>query len=136
MAKLTERQQRFVKHYISTGNARLSAENAGYSQPQIMGSRLLKSKVVAAALVKHAAAQSEQQGITRQAKKKRLSEIIEGDDDRLSMQAIDIDNKMEAEYVQKHEIDMGINKLTEQELEAEFIEDLRSRGYTVIEPNE
>ena len=105
MAKLTERQRRFVEHYVSTGNALESARLAGYKSTHAQAQRLIQNDTIKGELAKQAEAHSEQLGITRQGKKKRLQEIAEGDDDRLSMQAIDIDNKMEAEYVQKVQVE-------------------------------
>ena len=137
MATLTERQKRFVENYQTSGNASEAARLAGYKSPEVEGCRLLKNAKVVTALTTHTENRAVIAGITRQAKKERLQNIIEGEDDKLSMQAIDIDNKMEAEYVQRQEVALSIIKdKTDAEIEEMFIDDLRARGYVVIAPNE
>ena len=49
---LTAKQERFVAEYLKTGNQTQSAIAAGYSSPEVEGSRLLKNAKVAAEVAK------------------------------------------------------------------------------------
>ena len=136
MAKPTERQRRFVENFLTTGNASVSARQAGYKNPDQQGARLLRNDRVISELSKYQESKTTIAGITREAKKERLMHIIEGDDDKLSMQAIDIDNKMQAEYVQKIEDVTNYNDLPEEEVIIAVLLELESRGYRIIPPRE
>ena len=132
MVKLTERQRLFVQHY--TGNATEAARLAGYKSPEVEGCRLLKNAKVVSVLTTRVQVQESNAGITRAQKKERLKQIIEGEDDKLAMQAIDIDNKMQAEYIQKHEVTHNFQDKTDDEVLADVIADLEARGYKVVPP--
>jgi len=47
---LNMRQQKFVDHYVSTGNATRSAELSGYTHPNVQGPRLLVNVGVKASI--------------------------------------------------------------------------------------
>ena len=134
MATLTERQRRFVENFLTTGNASVSARKAGYKNPDQQGARLLRNDRVVTELTRHQESKTTIAGITREAKKERLMHIIEGEDDKLSMQAIDIDNKMQAEYVQKIEDVTNYNDLSADEVLVTVLLELESRGYKVVKP--
>jgi phage terminase small subunit len=134
--KLSEKRRRFVEEYVACGEAKAAAIKAGYSRRSAkqLGERLTRDDQIRAEILKHTKAKSEEIGATRKDKRERLLQIIEGQDDKLSMQAIDIDNKMCAEYIQKHEVQHNFQNKSDDEVLADVIADLEARGYKVVPP--
>ena len=116
------------------GNATEAARIAGYKHPNVAGAKLVKISYIEEEMLRRRKNIEEEVGATRQEKRKRLELIMGGNDDRLAMQAIDIDNKMCAEYVQKMEVQHNFQDLSDDEVLKRVIEDLRERGYKVELP--
>jgi phage terminase small subunit len=106
MAKLTERQQRFVKHY--TGNATEAAKLAGYSEKSAhyQGCILLKNPKILKALENKKDRASIVQATLHQELYdfwKMMMKDAEGDNNRLK--ASEMLAKAEAMFVQRHEVE-------------------------------
>lgn len=48
---MNERQKRFVEHFVKCGNMTEAARLAGYAQPAMQGSRLMKNDEILAAML-------------------------------------------------------------------------------------
>jgi len=134
--KLTERQKRFVQHYARDPNALQAAKKAGYKSPGVEGHRLLKNAKIVTALRSLTGKAEAKRIMSIEDRKKRLSEIANDSDKRTSMIALDLLNKMEAVYIQKHEVKTNFQNKSDDEVIQDVIRELESRGYKVIAPDE
>jgi len=117
---------------IAQGNATEAAKVAGYKSAEVEGCRLLKLDKVCYEIRKRNTRLENKGILTRQEKLERLAEIARAADEKLAMQAIDIDNKMGGEYLTRVEI--NLSQKPEEEIIAGVIRGLEERGYTVIPP--
>ena len=134
MAKLTERQRKFVLFY--EGNATEAAVKAGYSAKSAysMGVQLLKNIKVAQALKeKHAPVEAKHIADAEE-RREILTNIAKGEDERTAVKAIDVLNKMDAVYIQKQEITHNFQGKSKEEVIQMAIKELESLGYKVIPP--
>lgn len=126
--KLTPRQQRFVEAYSLEPNATRAALAAGYSKRTApsQGARLLKNANVAAELQKRGKAREAKALMTADERAEVLDAIIKGERGEPTtnlagevigmgppklkdvLKAIDLRNKMDGCYVQRHEGAVGL----------------------------
>jgi len=118
--KLTLKQRRFIEAYIgeAQGNASEAAHLAGYSGTrktlEATGRQNLANPRIAKAILSLARREEKTSEFTRQKRIEMLIEIANTspkDADRLH--AIDICNKMNGEYIQRHQVE--VKDLTERE---------------------
>ncbi|MHA2064284.1 MAG: terminase small subunit [Candidatus Thorarchaeota archaeon] len=133
MAKLTERQRKFVLYYEGDGQS--AAIKAGYAENS---ARITASKLLTQPNIQKALAKKNEQIATPLIaslieRKEILSEIARQTDHKDRVKATDVLNKMDSIYIQKHEIKNWQNKSEEEIIQA-VIKDLESRGYKVIAP--
>jgi phage terminase small subunit len=110
---LTERELRFVDAFMgdAAGNGTEAARLAGYkgTQPRVLGvqaARLLKKASIQAEIAKRRAA-LEADGVTTALQRRQILTSIENDSTAhplARIKAIDVHNKMDGVYVEKHEV--------------------------------
>jgi phage terminase small subunit len=128
MAKLTEKQRRFVQHY--TGNATEAAKLAGYSEKSAysVGQENLRKPVIQKALqIK----QQEQESSTIASiaeRKEILTDIAKGENEKTAVKAIDVLNKMDALYIQRVKDETDYTGLSEEEMIADVLADSERRA--------
>ncbi len=137
------KQQRFVDAY--EGNATEAARIAGYKHPNKQGPKLLVKVGICEAIEKRHNPARQARLMDIQERQECLAEIAKDapilcvecgkkielatkNGDRIK--AVDVLNKMDALYVQKHEVTTYKN-MSEDEMEQEVIKRLEDRGYTV-----
>jgi len=107
--KLTERQKRFVREYLASGNATDAARNAGYATPNKTGPKLVKTGLVAAAIAEGAKRAERASIAGREERLEILTKLVRGEDelsgevvkpsDRIS--AASLISKMQGELITK-----------------------------------
>ena len=111
MAKHNLRLEKFAKYLRATGNAYQSAIKAGYSEKYAKARCADLSEKVGEKIKAAAAKEEKQIGLSREEKKELLRQImLDGEvevKDRLK--AMDIDNRMDGEYVDKKQITGNID---------------------------
>jgi phage terminase small subunit len=105
MAKLTEKQRKFVLYY--EGDATKAAIKAGYSPKtaHVTGYENLRKPMVAAALLKRQIPKDEKAVASVVRRQEILTEIAEQTDHKDRVKAVDVLNKMDALYIQRHEVE-------------------------------
>lgn len=134
--QLTQKQQRFIDAYLGEEaylNGTKAAEIAGYSAPHVAASKMLRNGKVSKALDKERSKRNKANAATRQYKLERLRAIMEGEDDKLAMQAIDLDNKMNNEYIQR--IQMNFDGMDNEKLNEESAQIMQQDGWVCFPPN-
>ena len=135
MAKLTEKQRRFVQHY--TGNATEAAKLAGYSEKSAhyQGCTLLKNPNVKKALDEKIAKSAEVQKDLHQELYefwRMMMKDADGDNNRIK--ASELLAKAESMFIQKQEITHNFQGKSKEEVIQMAIKELESLGYKVIPP--
>jgi len=104
MAKLTEKQRKFVLYY--EGDGQTAAIKAGYApnSARISASKLLTQPNIQKALAKRNEVNEVPTIASLIERKEILTAIAKGEDDKTKVKAIDVLNKMDAVYVQKVEL--------------------------------
>jgi phage terminase small subunit len=103
---LTTKEQRFVREYRVDGDAANAARRAGYAKAsaKVTGCRLLKKPEVAAAIANHESEKANQLIADAAERRELLTGIARsGKNPVAAIKAVDILNKMDGVYVQKHE---------------------------------
>ena len=133
---LTPKQQRFLDAYLGEAqlNGSKAATIAGYAAPEVTASQLLRNPKVARELERIRADRAKKDVASRTYKRERLRQIMEGEDDKLAMMAMEIDNKMQQEYVQR--IQMNFDGMDDNKLNEESAEIMRSSGWICISPDD
>ena len=105
---MTHRQELFIQEYIKTGNATHSAITAGYSKKTAysIGQRLLKNVDIKEAIDRLSKNIAINNIMTAKERQEFLTSLILNNDVKISdkLKALDILNKMTAEYIQKVEV--------------------------------
>jgi len=130
---LTEKQKTFVRNLPTAGSATEAARIAGYSEPDVYSSRLVNDsryKHVQDAIRRQEERLDKKVGLTLEDKKEKLRKIVKDGPDREAMTAIDLDNKMEAVYLQRTQSE-DIDPSDEQLLQ-KYIKKFNRLGYDVI----
>lgn len=127
--QLTEKQRRFIQAYMgkAQGNATEAARIAGYKKPMQQGSRLLTFVEVKKEIEARQVSSERRAILTREDRQELLSEIATtgGKDLGSRIKAMDVLNKMDGIYVQRHEIKAHLT-MTPQDTEQAAIEMFRS----------
>ena len=132
LPKLSHKQQKFLSAYLDGTNGTKAAEIAGYSIPEQSAHDLLKSPKIALHLAHHRKKAQKEDGASRRYKRERLRNIMEGDDDKLAMLAMEIDNKMQQEYVQR--VQMSYEGMDNEQLDEECAEIMQGNGWICFPP--
>ena len=117
------------------GNATKAARLAGYKHPNVQASGLVKLSAVKAAIQEFVAAEKVKTVMDRRERQEMLSLMGRGSfefDERI--RSIDVLNKMDGIYIQKHEISARVMNAPLGEIAEQTAEALRELGATVIPP--
>ena len=105
---MTHRQELFIQEYIKTGNATSSAIKAGYSKKtaRAIGQRLLTFVDIKKKIEELSQKIACNSIMTAKERQEYLTKLINAADVKVSdkLKALDILNKMTAEYIQKVEV--------------------------------
>lgn len=134
-APLNERQRRFIDAFMVCGTPVEAARRAGYKSVYVEGTRLLKRPAVVAEIARRREELRKKDHLDRDQKKQLLAQAATDSKsewkDRLK--AIDLDNKMDGVYVERHEHEVSINGPIDKLCEA-AAEQLRAMGWKVEPP--
>jgi phage terminase small subunit len=99
------RQKKFAEYYAQSGNAAMSAVQAGYSQKFVNtnASKLLQNTTIAQYIRELTEKAQEERIMTARERQAVLSDIARSGEDQDRIRAIDTLNKMTGEYVTKIE---------------------------------
>ena len=123
---LTAKEQRFIHEYRVDGDGANAARRAGYASKsaKVTACRLLKKPAIAEAIAHQEQGRANQAIANAQERRELLTLIARdiGEKNRLAaIKAMDTLNRMDAMYVQKHEVasmtKYDYSKLTDAELE-------------------
>ena len=129
MAKLTERQKRFVEFY--TGNATEAAIKAGYSKKTAysQGQRLLKNAEISSLVQER----HSEKVASVERRREILTDIAEGENEKAAIKAVDVLNKMDALYIQKVEDVTKYDGMTPEQLTTTTVDEvMKSETLTQI----
>ena len=135
MAKLTEKQRKFVLYY--EGNATEAATKAGYSpkSANVTGSKLLTNANIKKAINdKIARSEVVQKNLREELYTFWRMMVKDADGDNNRLKASELLAKAEAMFVQKVEDVTNYNDLPEEEVIIAVLLELESRGYRIIPP--
>lgn len=133
---LNARQSKFVAALLldPNRNGTKAAELAGYPNPAVTAHRLIRNSKIKAAIraadkeATHALILSVEQ------RKEALSKIIESGEEHNKIKAIDVLNKMEPVYINRHE--MHFDGMDNAKLNEESAEIMRQDGWICISPDD
>jgi phage terminase small subunit len=134
---LTIKQRKFLAAYLGEANrnAQESARIAGYKHPRAQANQILKNVAIQKRIEKADERVDQALIMTVEERKVRLTEIAQdGEDSRSAIKAIDVLNKMEPVYVQRHE--MNFDGMDVKQLNEESAEAMRADGWICISPDD
>ena len=103
-----------VAYMVAYHGKKARVNSKPYVQAAAAASRLVRNEKVAAALKELRKEPTEKAVLTRQRKREILSKKAEGKDDTAALRAIDIDNKMQGEYLPDQEdVQKGLHSIVD-----------------------
>ena len=98
--------EKFAKYYSASGNAYKSAIKAGYSEKYAKANSFKLLEKIGQKVKDNAKQEEKKIGLTRADKKAFLLKTINDPTVEIKdkLKAIDIDNRMDGEYIEKHEV--------------------------------
>lgn len=105
------RMEKFAKYYSASGNAYKSAIKAGYSEKYAKANSFKLLEKIGQRIKKDCAKENRLIGLTREKKKAKLESIVNNPESDINaiLKAIDIDNRMDGEYIDKKQISGDVN---------------------------
>jgi phage terminase small subunit len=118
-SKFTPKQLRFIDAYTLEPNGAKAARSAKFAHPRQAAARLLANANIAKEIRRRASKRSNGSIAGRNRRMKKLTDIMENpESQKAACQAIEILNKMDGIYVQRHEVTARLSRLSDEDLDA------------------
>ena len=132
---LTPKQRKFVTAFLGEAdrNASRAAKIAGYACAVAVSNRLLRNASIINAIRETDKKADNALILTVEQRKQKLSEIVSTGEDRDKIKAIDVLNKMEPVYINRHE--MHFDGMDNEQLNTESAKVMQLDGWVCFPPD-